>query len=161
MRFDLARMIGPLIAALLLVLLIQQTAGSLHDSGVWTHPPRTAPAASPYVGLERLAGGLARAPAGSPQRDPFAFGPSPATALVRRPAVARPATPTEPPRPQLTAIVWVENNPSATIRWNGKDRTVQVNTLFDEFRVRSITREQVILEHGAETLVLQLPRKGD
>ena len=55
----------------------------------------------------------------------------------------------------------MENNPSATIRWNGKDRTVQVNTLFDEFRVRSITRDQVILERGGETLVLQLPRKGD
>jgi hypothetical protein len=38
---------------------------------------------------------------------------------------------------------------------------VQVNTLFDEFRVRSITRSQVILERGGETLVLQLPKKGD
>jgi hypothetical protein len=66
-----------------------------------------------------------------------------------------------PARPQLTAIVWVEDNPSATIRWNGRDHAVQVNTLFDEFRVRSITREQVILERGGETLVLQLPRKGD
>ncbi len=55
----------------------------------------------------------------------------------------------------------MENNPSATIRWNRKDRTVQVNTLFDEFRVRSITRDQVTLERGGEILVLQLPRKGD
>ena len=30
-----------------------------------------------------------------------------------------------------------------------------------DFRVLGITRDQVILERGGETLVLQLPRKGD
>ena len=75
--------------------------------------------------------------------------------------MTRPARPAEPPRPRLTSIVWVPDNPSATIRWNGTDQTVQVNSLFDDFRVRSITPDQVILERGGETLVLQLPRKGD
>ena len=61
----------------------------------------------------------------------------------------------------LTSIVWLENNPSATLRWNGRDYPVQTNTLFDEFRVQSITRNQVTLVRGGETLVLQLPKKGD
>ena len=120
-----------------------------------------APVASPYAGLARLLGTTRRAPAEPVTRDPFAFGRATATGPAHPAAVRRPEKPAEPPRPQLTAIVWVAGNLSATIRWAGKDRTVQVNTLFDEFRVRGITREQVILERGGETLVLQLPRKGD
>lgn len=161
MRLDPLRLAGWLLALLLLVLVLQQTTGALRDSGVWAHPRSAAPAASPYAGLERLLGAARGAAAAAPLRDPFAFGRATPPASPRRAPLARPARPAEPPRPQLTSIVWVENNPSATIRWNGKDRTVQVNTLFDEFRVRSITREQVILEHGGQTLVLQLPRKGD
>lgn len=161
MRLDPARLVGWLVALLLLVLVLQQTTGALRDSGVWTRPHHSAPAPSPYAGLERLLGAARRAPAPPVQRDPFAFGRAAESAPARRATVARPARPATPARPQLTAIVWVENNPSATIRWNGKDRTVQVNTLFDEFRVRSITRDQVTLERGGEILVLQLPRKGD
>ncbi len=160
MKLDPARLVGWLIALLLLVLVVQQTTGALRDSGVWTRPRGGAPAVSPYAGLERLLGGT-RPDAGAALRDPFAFGRAPAPAPVRRSGPVRPAAPVALPPPQLTTIVWVEGSPSATIRWNGKDHAVQVNTLFDEFRVRSITREQVILERGGETLVLQLPRKGD
>jgi hypothetical protein len=161
MKLDPARLVGWVISALLLVLIVQQTTGALRDSGVWVRPRRAAQVASPYAALESLAAAAARAPAEAPLRDPFTFGRATAPAPARPATIRQPAKPTEPPRPQLTAIVWLENNPSATIRWNGKDRTVQVSTLFDEFRVRSITREQVILERGGETLVLQLPRKGD
>lgn len=161
MKLDPVRLVAWLLALLLLTLVVQQTTGALHDSGVWARPPRTGRVASPYAGLERMLGAGWREPAEAAPRDPFAFGRATAPAPARPTAIRRPVKATEPARPQLTAIIWVENNPSATIRWNGKDRTVQVNTLFDEFRVRSITRDQVILEHGDETLVLQLPRKGD
>ena len=160
MKIDPLRLAGWALAALLLALVVQQTSAALHDSGVWTRPRRSAPAPNPYAGVERLLAAAARGAAETPARDPFGFGRSPAPAPAR-PAVVRPAQPVEPPRPQLTAIVWVEGNPSATVRWNGKDHTVQVNSLFGDFRVRGITREQVILERGDETLVLQLPRKGD
>jgi hypothetical protein len=161
MKLDPARLAGWALAALLLALVVQQTAGALRASGVWTRPGRATPAVSPYDTLEHLLVVVAGAPAEAPVRNPFAFGRATTVAPPRRPAVAPPARPAEPARPQLTAIVWVEGNPSATVRWNGKDHTVQVNSLFDEFRVRGITREQVILERGGEPLVLQLPRKGD
>ena len=141
------------------MLIVQQTVVALRGSGVWARPPAAEPAADPYAGLERAARAARRATAEPVLRDPFRFGQAPAPA--RRAAPARPERPAEPPRPRLTSIVWLEENPSATIRWNGTDRTVQVNSLFDEFRVLGITREQVILEHGGDTLVLQLPRKGD
>ena len=65
MKLDPARLVGWLIALLLLVLVVQQTAGALHDSGVWARPPRTARATSPYAGLERTA---RRGPARDPRR---------------------------------------------------------------------------------------------
>ncbi|HET7225678.1 MAG TPA: hypothetical protein VFK69_08155, partial [Candidatus Eisenbacteria bacterium] len=73
----------------------------------------------------------------------------------RGPAHAAPA-----PQPVLTAIVW-DADPRATVHWNGRDYSVHVNSLFDEFRVRSITQTQVVLERGNESLVLELPRKGE
>jgi hypothetical protein len=162
MRVDLARLLGPLAAALMLVLTVQQTLGALRAAGVWG-PRRaaTAPAASPFARIEGL---LAPAPSGptAALRDPFAFGRAPAPVVTRQPAAPRPApAPVAPARPVLTSIVWLESNPSATLRWNGRDYPVQTNTLFDEFRVQSITRSQVTLVRGGETLVLQLPKKGD
>jgi hypothetical protein len=162
MRLAPARLVGPLLAALVLVLVLQQTLGALRAGGVWGQRHATvAPAASPFTRIEGL---LARA-ANQPSdvlRDPFAFGRATAPVVARRPSAPRPApAPVAPARPVLTSIVWLESNPSATIRWNGRDYPVQVNTLFDEFRVRSITRSQVTLERGGEILVLQLPKKGD
>lgn len=162
MRFDLTRLLGPLVAALVLVLVLQQTLGALRGSGVWARrPAAVAPAASPFARIEGL---LAPAPTPDPGalRDPFAFGRAPAAPVaVRKPVAPRPLTPAVPARPVLTSIVWLENNPSATLRWNGRDYPIQVNTLFDEFRVQSIARDQVTLVRGGETLVLQLPKKGD
>ena len=161
MKLDVARLIGPLVAGALLVLIGQQTLGSLHASGVWGHRPAAAVSESPYAGLERL---LRSAPGATPAglRDPFDFGRAPVAAPAKkRPVAPQPVAPSVPARPVLTSIVWLENNPSATLRWNGRDYPVQANTLFDEFRVRSINRDQVTLEHGAEILVLKLPKKGD
>ena len=162
MRLDLARLLGPLVAALILVLIVQQTLGALRVGGVWGQRRTTAaPPASPYARIE----GLLAPAAGdttATTRDPFVFGRAQASVAARRPAAARPATaPVAPARPVLTSIVWLESNPSATLRWNGRDYPVQTNTLFDEFRVQSITRNQVTLSRGGETLVLQLLKKGD
>lgn len=162
MRLDLARLLGPLLAALVLVIILQQTLGALRAGGVWGQRHSTvAPVTSPFARIEGLlAPGSRRTdPA---LRDPFAFGRAPAPVVTRRPVAPRPApAPAAPARPVLTSIVWIESNPSATLRWNGRDYPVQTNTLFDEFQVLSITRNQVTLVRGGETLVLQLPKKGD
>jgi hypothetical protein len=162
MRFDPARLLGPLVAALVLVLIVQQTLGALRAGGVWgqRHATVVLPA-SPFARIERLLAPAASEPP-AVLRDPFAFGRAPAPAVTHRPAAPRPApVPVAPARPVLTSIVWLESNPSATLRWNGRDYPVQTNTLFDEFRVQSITRNQVTLMRGGETLMLQLPKKGD
>ena len=162
MRFDLARLLGPLVAALVLVLILRQTLGALRASGVWNHRHMAgAPAASPFARIEGL---LAPATNGrrAALRDPFVFARAAAHVEPRRPEVAQPEPPpVAPAQPVLTSIVWLESNPSATLSWNGRDYPVQTNTLFDEFQVQSITRTQVTLVRGGETLVLQLPTKGD
>jgi hypothetical protein len=162
MKIDPARLLAPLLALLLLAAVLQQTVSALRSGGVWGHVATQERVASPYTRLEAL---LRPVPADStPGRDPFAFGRAPAPAPAPRgPAAPRPAAPPPAPeRPVLTSIVWAEGaNPSATLRWQGHDITVQVDKLFDVFRVRSITRDQVILERGAEILVLQRPQKGD
>jgi hypothetical protein len=162
MRLDLARLLGPLVAALVLVLIVQQTLGALRAGGVWAqHHATTAPPASPFARIERLLAPAASGPAAA-LRDPFTFGHAPTPVMTHRPTAPRTApVPVPPARPVLTSIVWLESNPSATLRWNGRDYPVQTNTLFDEFRVQSITRSQVTLVRGGETLVLQLPKKGD
>jgi hypothetical protein len=162
MRLDFARLLGPLIAALVLALILEQTLGALRVAGVWGPRHATvAPVASPLARIEGLLAPAASQPA-AVSRDPFTFGLAPAPVVTRRPAAARPAlVPVAPARPVLTSIVWIEDNPSATLRWNGRDYPVQTNTLFDEFRVQSIARNQVTLLRGDEILVLQLPKKGD
>ena len=161
MRIEPEKLIGPLVALLLLVMIGQQTVGALRGTGVWSRRRASAPVASPYARLESLLGTADTLGSAGAVRDPFAFGRVPAPDVGRRAAPRPKPAPAPPARPVLTSIIWSDTSPSATIRWNGRDYPVQVNTLFDEFRVRSITRDQVILEHGAETLVLQLPRKGD
>jgi hypothetical protein len=162
MRLDFGRLLGPLVAALVLALILEQTLDALRVAGVWgPHQATVAPVASPLARIEGLlAPAASRPPAVA--RDPFAFGLAQAPVVPRRPAAARPAlVPVAPARPVLTSIVWLEDNPSATLRWNGRDYPVQTNTLFDEFRVQSIARNQVTLLRGDEILVLQLPKKGD
>jgi hypothetical protein len=145
----------------LLVLIGQQTVAALRATGVWSRRHAVVPAASPYARIESLLGAADTLGNAGVARDPFAFGRAP-VAVASRPVAPRPKpAPPPPASPVLTAIIWSDANPSATIRWNSRDYPVQVNTLFDEFRVASIARDQVVLERGAETLVLRLPKKGD
>jgi hypothetical protein len=162
MRLDLARLIGPLVAALVLLIVLQQTLGALRAGGVWGQRHTTvAPAASPFARIDGLLM-PARSEPPAALRDPFTFGRAPARVVTRRPVALQPEpAPVVPAQPVLTSIVWLESNPSATLRWNDRDYPVQTNTLFDEFRVQSIARNQVTLLRGDEILVLQLPKKGD
>ena len=64
MRLDLARLLGPLVAALVLVLILQQTLGALRVAGVWGQRlTAAAPATSPFTRIEDL---LAPAAGGPP-----------------------------------------------------------------------------------------------
>ena len=105
-----------------------------------------------------------RAPSGpaAPGRDPFMFGTKTNDNPVSAPAPAavRPARPTPPPQPVLTAILY-DNDPRALIHWQDRDWTVREGGLFDDFQVVAITREQVTLRHGETTLVLQRRQPGE
>jgi hypothetical protein len=84
-------------------------------------------------------------------------------------AVARkqkPAAAVEPPpapvpeEPTLTAIIW-DQDPRATVRWDGRDFSVRENSLFADFTVKSIRPTEVVLERGGQQVVLRLAKKGD
>ena len=62
--------------------------------------------------------------------------------------------------PLLTAIVW-DNDPRALVRWKEREWTIRDGGLFDEFEVRGITRDQVTLVRGDETLVLKRHNPGE
>jgi hypothetical protein len=161
MRLDAGKLLVPLLAALILILTLRQTMSALKSSGSWQGRPRAARvrAEDPYARLDHL---LARPLVDAPPdrvRDPFGYGPSPAP--VAGPRVAqRPRTPPAPPRPNLTAIIW-DNDPRATIRYADQNYSVRENSLFADFRVKSITRTQVVLERNGEPLVLTLSPKGE
>ncbi len=84
---------------------------------------------------------------------------TPDTARVRRVTSKLPPKPVPPALPTLTAIVF-DNDPRAIVRWNGRDWDVRQNALFDVFQVVSISRDQVVLRRGDESIVLKRPQ-GD
>ena len=118
----------------------------------------------PYSRLEWI---LARTPpptAYDRMRNPFAFGnaPQPSTAGTEpRPRRERPAAPPAPPRPVLTSIVWDARDPRATVRYEDRDISVRENSLFADYRVKSISSTQLVLDRNGETIVLTFRPKGD
>ena len=74
--------------------------------------------------------------------------------------MVRPTTTPSAAPPVLTAIIF-DNDPRATIRYDGRDYPVRVNSLFADFRVVRIAADEVVLDRAGETLVLKLPSKGD
>lgn len=155
--------VAPLLAAVLLLVMLVQTRGALRASGAWdrTGPAKPGPVVDPYAPLDRLVAEAGGTAPGAIAHDPFSIGP---VAVAVDPSVPRPAPrpvpPPPPPKPVLTSIVW-DDDPRATVRWDGRDYSVRENTLFADFRVASITRDAVVLERGGERIVLVLPRKGD
>lgn len=159
MRLDLRSLAAPLLGALVLALTLQLTLGALRTSGAWHRPALvTDRPATPYSRLDHQ---LARAPtpAAANVRDPFTYG---GAAVVRPPASGRrsPAPAPTAARPVLTAIVW-DADPWATLRWGGREYNVRTGALFADFRVVSISRDEVVLDRDGASVVLRLPPKGE
>jgi len=79
---------------------------------------------------------------------------------TRRHTEPKPIAPVEPPQPSLTAIIW-DDDPRATVRWDGRDFSVRANSLFADFTVKSIRPTEVVLERGGQQMVLRLIKKGE
>lgn len=158
MRFSPAQLIPPVLGLLLLLLVLNLTMFAVRTSGAWQRATqRSVVKESPYAALEFM---LARPDStGAPARDPFTSA-AVAVATPVRTGPVRVVPPPPPPRPVLTSIIW-DNDPRATVRWNNRDYSVRENTLFAEFRVVTITRDQVVLDRGGESVVLRLPVKGE
>ena len=166
MRIEPRTLVVPLVAGLVLVLTLQQTVGALRMSGSWRlggQGPRPRPD-DPYSRLEGILSRTSPSVVYDQLRNPFAFGAAPKPAgtaeAPHRPTQAVRVTPTGPPPPVLTAIVW-DNDPRATVRYDGRDFSVRENSLFADFRVTSISSTKVVLERNGEAIVLTLPPKGD
>jgi len=162
MKIDGKALIAPLLAAAVLGLVIVQTMQAMERAGAWaSRRPKAsfARAEDPYVSLDRAIASASTSPETGLARDPFYLGTgAPVAVTPLRPR--RVVTPGPPPRPILTAIVW-DNDPRALVRWNDRDYTVRTNDLFDEFRVLSISREQVVLDRKGESMTLRRPHQGE
>jgi hypothetical protein len=160
MKIDARVLIAPILAVLILLLIASETREALHLSGAWHKPqPARAVSADPFAPLDRT---LASEPPPAPSglRDPFSTATAaPVAARVDR-TPARHKPPPPPPKPVLTSIVF-DADPRATVRWDGRDYSVRAGTLFADFRVVSISRDQVVLDRNGESVILSLPRKGE
>jgi len=162
LRIEARSLVAPLLAVAILVLVFLQTQRAMQRSGAWRTRAASlarANAQDPYTALDRSIADAQKHPQSGALRDPFAYGATPvaATGPVRP---RKPVVPPPPPRPQLTAIVW-DADPRALVHWNDRDYTIRTNDLFDVFRVVSISREQVVLQRGSESVVLKRPNQGD
>ena len=166
MKIDPRSLIAPLFGLLVLVLVVQNTLGALKASGSWQ--PESANRRQPESPYARLDVILSRPETEAPReglRDPFGFGGAPVRVAVKPPTkrssiVAAPVIPVEPPQPSLTAIIW-DDDPRATVRWDGRDFSVRANSVFADFSVKSIRPTEVVLERGGQQMVLRLSRKGE
>ena len=159
MSRNVATIVPPVMALLLLVVIGVQTSDALKRSGAWAaRAPRTAtPPADPYGRLDTQ---LSRQGVPLPAdgiRDPLTFGRAPATTGRR---VPRPTVAPAPAGPLLTAIV-ADADPRAVIRYEDRYYTLKPGDLFARFRVISISADQVVLDGGGERIVLKRPTKGD
>lgn len=164
MKVDARVLIAPLIAIVLLVLTVRQTSEALKSSGAWRRPTLSAVRpVDPYARIDFILGQEQHAVDPARMRDPFSYGQAAVTNTPRpRPVQPRPTPPVEPPKPVLTSITWSgDQDPRATIRYNGRDYSVGVGSLFSDFRVVSIQQTHVVLEHNGERTALTLRSKGD
>lgn len=162
MNRDIGRYLGPAFAVALFVFVVVQTVHALQAAGVWRFGAPKAPVrvADP---LAELDGVVARAQGSTfdgATRDPFGYGAAAARPGPERSGPRRPVVPPPPPQPVLTAIIF-DNDPRAIVHWEGRDYTVHVSSLFADFEVLSIARDQVVLKRGAENIVLRRKPQGD
>lgn len=160
MKLDLESLIAPLLALVLLVLIVQQTLGALRSTGAWgRRHVAAAPVDDPYARLDRALS--APDTTTTNLRDPFEFGRAPQTEVAVRKPVTKPVVvPQGPPPPVLTSIIF-DNDPRATIRYNDRDYPVRVNSLFGDYRVVSIARDEVVIDRSGQQMILRLRSKGD
>lgn len=161
MRIDPRTLIAPLVGALVLVLIIQNTLGALRASGAWA-PRGSTPVVRPeppYARLDRMLAQKHEPP--TTLRDPFGFAAATTPQPHPRPRPTPRPAPVEPARPTLTGVIYESNDPRATVRFEGRDFTVRENSLFADFRVLSIRPGEVVVERGGQRIVLTLQRKGD
>lgn len=155
--------VSPLVALLVFAASAAQTFGALRVTGAfgWRAPARRVPMAPAYHALERA---LDRHDPGfrlAGLRDPFAYGRGESrTGTAPPPTRTRPVPVVVAAVPVLTAIVW-DNDPRALVHWKDRDWTVREGGLFDEFQVTGITRDQIVLRRGDETLVLRRRNPGE
>ena len=164
MKLDPRSLLVPIVALAVLGLTVQQTLSALHASGSW-QPRRSAPHSlpdDPYTRIDRL---MASSGQLAPERvqDPFVVGRArlglgPETGPRPQPRLPKPPPPT--PLPTLTSIVW-DSDPWATIHYDGHEFSVRPGTVIADFKVKSISSSQVVLDHKGETLVLTLRPKGE
>jgi hypothetical protein len=165
MNRDIGWLLAPLFALALFAFVVVQTLGALRTAGAWSTPAATAHLApdDPMLQLANMLDDSKRPPMTSAvTRDPFALGGAPvaATSPDAHPVVRKPVVPPPPPKPVLTAIVWAAE-PSALVHWKDRDWTVHPGALFDEFQVVSITRDQVVLRRGDESITLTRKPQGE
>jgi len=162
-KLDARTLVSPLVALAILFAIASFTREALTLSGAWRRARTVARKVSPdpFAGVDHM---LATTPPPSPAalRDPFntvqpVLAANPQT---KRPRARHEAPPPPPPVPVLTTIVF-DADPRATVRFNGRDYSIRAGSLFADFRVVSIARDQVVLDQNGTSLVLQLPRKGD
>lgn len=160
MTLDAKALVPVLAAALILALILTLTREALNLSGAWQRASAAAAATpSPYAGLDR---DIARTlpPRISITRDPLRGTIAPVAMVTHPGKPTPPKKPAPPPVPVLTSIIF-DADPRATVRWDGREYSVRPGALFADFRVLSISREQVVLERAGESVVLRLPKRGE
>jgi hypothetical protein len=162
---DASEWVSPLVAVLVLAVVSAQIIGALRVTGAfgWRTPAPRVTISPAYESLDRAID--RHDPNFTPEgmRDPFEYGraevASHGNGAPARPR-PKPVPVAVPALPVLTAIVW-DNDPRALVRWKEREWTVREGGLFDEFQVVAITRNQITLRHGDETLVLNRRTPGD
>lgn len=163
MNRDISHLFAPLLAVALLGVVVWHTVAALRESGALGGGTRRTgvSSADPYAALDRQLADARPQALDRPMRDPFGgptVSPAPVAVEPARPTGPRPAPrPAPPPVPVLTAVVF-DSDPRAIVRWDGRDWTVRQGVLFDVFQVVSISRDQVVLKRGDESIVLQRPQ---
>ena len=161
MSRDAKNLLGPIIALLILGLVGVQTSDALRNSGVWgsRKPKVKGRPVDPYAQLESQ---LARFDPGIPTgglRDPFTYGSAPRPVPIKtgpKPVVIPPP----PPKPVLTAIL-MDEDPRALLQYMDRNYSVKTGDDFAEFRVVSISRDQVVIDGRGQRIVLHRPSKGE
>ena len=157
---NLRALLPPLIAIAILVVVGVQTSDALRQSGTWRSAPKPGAhaASDPYASLERAIATADVPVEAAALRDPYGFGraPQPVGITIRRPVV-----PTPPPQPVVTAIVTDAEAARAILLYEGTSYSVKAGDLFAQYRVVSITADQVVVDDGRDRLVLKRPTKGE